>query len=425
MTFHTLAKTLLLPNGSNRYFKFYRIAALYQVVKSLESAPPSVRLGVNSLMLGAITIYQINAVIYRPGEGKAEPYLLESCCQHTPGVVSGISVPIMYKRGLYFLSDLVLKSGTYHLPDTRPVDLWVLEALYRREGMARIESEFNPAKAVPLSRKRQPVDGKSRLSQMSKKQKAFSVTHPSDRTDAEEAQQGLRKGRTGEISSSDSSDESSNGKEGEPWGNEVRVEGRELAVEVVGHQASSVGVKARRIQKDLASIKHTFAKDVLSCAPHPRGKGSGWMLLSKTEQDSATLAVFASPDFGRVLRQVQCRKLDEENWRTLAFERYFPQQINEESPRQNFTSASYHKTWVSLLHTVDEKTISKITEEVYGWFKDLYWIPLPESDRMWTTKRTKEQSFWTMVPESDVRHLCPRIAINSALGSRLDTHASQ
>lgn len=424
------------PDGSSRYFKFYRMAALYHVVKSLETAPPSIRLGVNSLMLGAIVIYKINAVIYRPGDGKAEPYLLESCCQHIPGDTEGRSVPIMYARGLYFLSDLVREGDTYHLPDTRHVDLWVLEALYRREGMASIELEFNTAKIAPLSRKRRRGNGKSSLARITKKRQVLSPIYPSDNTDGEEEQRGLRNDEMWALSSKGSSDEDNDGQEegedeeeDEPRRYEIRVEGNELAVasgaEPVGYHAPSEGpcsdtqgAKTRRIHKTLAKIKRTFAKDVLSCAPRPKGQVVPWMLLSKTQQDSATLTVFSSPNFNKVLRQVQFRKLNEENWRAIAFQKYFPQQISEEHPRQNFTGADYYKAWMSILHVLDEEEIGEVTEEVYGWFKDLFWIPLPDSDRMWCTKRTKPGLLWTMVPESDARQLCPRIAINSVQWER-------
>lgn len=51
-----------------------------------------------SLALGALVIYRMNALIYRPAEGKAEEKLLHSACQHVLDGADGTR-PIMYGRG--------------------------------------------------------------------------------------------------------------------------------------------------------------------------------------------------------------------------------------------------------------------------------------------------------------------------------------
>ncbi|KAG2062943.1 hypothetical protein BDR04DRAFT_1039491, partial [Suillus decipiens] len=60
------------------YFKYYRMAALYHVVQNLRSANSAARLQHASLKLGALVAYQINSLIYRPAEGRAENILLEA-----------------------------------------------------------------------------------------------------------------------------------------------------------------------------------------------------------------------------------------------------------------------------------------------------------------------------------------------------------
>ncbi|KAG2063846.1 hypothetical protein BDR04DRAFT_1036956, partial [Suillus decipiens] len=60
------------------YFKYYRMAGLYHMVKNLQSANQDARLCHESLQLGALVAYQINALIYQPAEGRAENILLEA-----------------------------------------------------------------------------------------------------------------------------------------------------------------------------------------------------------------------------------------------------------------------------------------------------------------------------------------------------------
>ncbi|KAG1789699.1 uncharacterized protein HD556DRAFT_1243345, partial [Suillus plorans] len=60
------------------YFKYYRMAAIYHVVQNLRSACRAARLQPESLALGALVSYQINALTYRPAEGQAESMLLEA-----------------------------------------------------------------------------------------------------------------------------------------------------------------------------------------------------------------------------------------------------------------------------------------------------------------------------------------------------------
>jgi hypothetical protein len=113
----------------SRLYKYYRLSALLYVVKNLQDADTPTRLDTSSLTLGAIAIYMLNALIYRPAEGRAETALLEAACQHMLDE-NGSTYPSMYARGTYFLSDVIV-GGTYNLPKTRIIDSNVLEHLYR------------------------------------------------------------------------------------------------------------------------------------------------------------------------------------------------------------------------------------------------------------------------------------------------------
>src|ERR1700683_2063974 len=125
-----------------RYFKYYRLAALYNVVKNLRNANATVRLRNTSLALGALVTYQINALIYRPAEGGAETELLAAASQHIFDAKDSSSKPIMYDRGTFFWSDIVDDREGFLLPNVRPVSSGSILALYRRDFMDDIEAEL-------------------------------------------------------------------------------------------------------------------------------------------------------------------------------------------------------------------------------------------------------------------------------------------
>jgi hypothetical protein len=91
----------------------------------------------------------MNAIIYRPAEGRAETVLLEAACQHVIEE-NGRSCPSLYDRGCYFLSDIVETNGSYHLPAIRPIDSETLLSLYHRDSIEDIKAEFH----VPQKRKK-------------------------------------------------------------------------------------------------------------------------------------------------------------------------------------------------------------------------------------------------------------------------------
>src|SRR3954470_11438302 len=133
-----------------RLAKYYRLCGFHWIVKFLKNSPPAGRILRASLALGAITIYQLNALIYRPGEGKAEKELLDAAFQHILRTNDSDgeedddnSEPIMYRRGLYFLSDIVSDKYCYRLPACRPLGGETLARLYRRPNIGAVEQEFN------------------------------------------------------------------------------------------------------------------------------------------------------------------------------------------------------------------------------------------------------------------------------------------
>lgn len=360
------------------------MAALYHVVKNLQNANRAARLQHESLKLGALVIYQINALIYRPAEGQAENILLEASCQHVPvDSMNGPSThPIMYRRGAYFLSDVVDDDGAYRLPNGRPIDASILLTLYRRDFMEDVEVEFSD----------------SRISNRSKYPK---VGYPS------------RKRKTtyricdGDGSSGSSEEDS-----------QVEGDDEELELEIVQRNTHRAATDTRSrkttdsiLSSELPAIQHQFASDIFQLAPSPKlASISHWVLLNPAQRLRTKVEIFHSLDLSGIFRQVQYRVINDADWDNLVFQRYFPAKgASTAKALQQFPSASYYRQWQALMDGLDEDRAEIIQNRLRQWFNNLYWVPHPGSDRMWTTKKGGKE--WTMLPPGEPGN-CPRIAVN-------------
>jgi hypothetical protein len=84
------------------------LGALYRAFSILRASPSPSRVLPSSLTLGAILIYMLNALNYRPAEGHREKELTETCCWNAPDPNSQIEdsdeevnrEPIMLRYGL-------------------------------------------------------------------------------------------------------------------------------------------------------------------------------------------------------------------------------------------------------------------------------------------------------------------------------------
>lgn len=164
----------------------------------------------------------------------------------------------------------------------------------------------------------------------------------------------------------------------------------------------------------LAALLHQFPADIFELVPKPKA-GDAWILPHLRLQQLASIGLFKSFDFGLIFRTVQFKIVDNNTWEEIIFDRYFPQkgQVREEG-LQSFPRALYFQAWNSLLERVDEPRSQVIRNHVLEWFRTLWWLPFPESDRMWLAKRTPStRSGWVMVPPGENR-ICPRLAVNRA-----------
>jgi hypothetical protein len=352
------------------------MAALYHVVKNLQSANRATRLQHTSLALGALVTYQINALIYRPAEGDVELALLEASCQHVPNDTDGLSTrPIMYGRGAFFMSDIINDAGAYQLPKARLVDTRVLLKLYKRYFMEDIEVEFEEPQ----------IPNKPKHAHTTRPPKKRKTTHTFNDHD---------------TSDSDADD---------------RVEGSIEEPEKRRSKGSTTPDTFRdldsSITSELSAIKRQFASDIFQLAPAPKAAlKQPWILLDSTQRERVKIDIFQSLNVGQVFGQAQYRVMSDTEWSDSIFGRYFPAKgASTANALQHFPFASYYRKWLALMKRLNEEDAEIFRKLVLTWFSKLNWLPHPESDRMWSTR--KGGRGWSMLPSGDPQN-CPRLAVN-------------
>lgn len=413
---------MLILMTFHRYFKYYRLAALYHIVKSLQSATPSQRLRNRSLALGAVAIYQINALIYRPAEGRAERLLLAAACQHLSDEEEDCGTrPIMYGRGLYFLSD-IMEDGPYYLPDIRPVDSWVLEAFYRTEDMSGIETGITQTTIYPARKPRRTLKVTGIVENQDIEHDLSdegSLAGESDQGGAEMWAEGageeMRPFFECETPIDGGPETAGSESQEASLGNDV-----EMASNGSVHMANNIGpTPGSSIDDALSPIQRQFPSDIFQLAPKSKAGGS-FVKLNQTQRMSVTADIFRSLDFSQIFHQVQYQVMTPKEWYTLVFARYFPAKGTvQRKALQNFPSATYYQEWTALMDRLDEGQATTYREAAFDWFGGLCWIPHPAVDRMWGTRKDQSKNkTWVMVPEGEPQ-ACPRLAINSKARSMI------
>lgn len=161
----------------------------------------------------------------------------------------------------------------------------------------------------------------------------------------------------------------------------------------------------------LTDLLRQFPSDILQLVPNPKSsEEEPWCLLTKGDVSRAKVELFQSLDIRRVFRLTQCTMVCADDWQTTVFERYFPRRsFQPPKSLQHYPSAAYYRQWRNLMKEATDE--GAIRETVRVWFNKILWLPFPEGDRMWSTRRANG-SQWQMVPAGASVELSPRIAIN-------------
>lgn len=334
------------------------MVALYEVVKGLQLSNPELRMRPEMLTTGAITAYMINALIYRPGEGRAEEVLLQVSCKHF--LLENGPRASMYDRGAYFLSDIRKKPDehAYCLPSARALENHHIIRLYRRPSMNDVAEEFRPVKS--------PKKGKMVRQARNRKLTSLMSSGSSYLTDDE------------------SSDESSESSE---WDSDEECDSSQSTErDTTGNVGSNDSIAPKNSGRQVAEIVDQFPSCVMQLVPDPStATETPWVLISPATRKRVDCNLFKTYQILDVFPHVQFKVVNEHGWYYI-FDRYFPEKDSSPKKRQHFTRAQYLIQWTNLMDASDHEAAKDLRQTVFKWFKELYWVPHPESDRMWSRK---------------------------------------
>jgi hypothetical protein len=381
------------------------MGALYHALNMLNKSPSTHRVLPSSLTLGAILIYMLNALNYRPAEGQRETELTQTCCwnAYKDSVIVVDSddqdadpVPVMLVYGLYFISGVTRQDdATLRMGGANTVSSECIERLYnvRRDRDLNVAFRIkasNSQRANPRTenRRKDPVDVRLVAEQ-------------------------------GELVAQDTP-LADLGITLKPL---PRAHGADIRAFFRNQVDDGEGRQEERIDDVVARIWRQFPYDLFENAPNHRHIDQGsYLLLSVQQRQESTFKVFQTTDLRKLFSRVVVKIVSPDKWQETEFRRYFPDKGFVAPKRlQNFPRMLYFQEWNTLMQNLTSEEAKLIRLTFWERFKTFKWLPLTESDRLWTTKLVKmtPHAEWIHLPQNDQKPVV-RIGLNGELVKNVD-----
>ena len=402
--------TLINIHSIYRQFKFIRVAALRYVFEDKLKAAAETRALHSSLVLGAVSVWMLNALNHTPPSSPQNQALANACCQHVRGDDESNSednstdedqdntVPIKYLRGIYFLADIVNDNTNalwrVPMPVSHRIEELCLTWLYGRASLAILEHD---AGIHWVLAPKGTITHESRITNKRKKTTDIQFArHP----EIEEDNINLQLADRGVM---------------------IRPIAREAGRDVDELQARLYPEPNRN---EIAGADETVSRiwkqtpfDIFAVSPNgARSKDPSYIIMSKDARDKVTWETFRTTNFSGIFEKVQIRMVSEDFWTTTLFDRYFPPKgtaPKERGKLQNFPYTTYYPEWFKLMSQLSDGDSKVVRAGVLTEFRKLKWLPHGGSDRMWDTGKMTSQN-WKMYPIGTKQQACPQIAVNTA-----------
>ena len=355
----------------------------------------------SSLTLGAILIYMLNALSYRPAEGQRETDLTHTCCWNVyeddtdSDIVDSDEdedpIPALLRCGLYFISGVRIQDGgalrmgggdtvsresilrLYNIRDDRDLTVAFCVKTWQHDPSAKNTRTQN--------RRRVPVDVRLVAS---REELVAQDTPLAD------------------------------------LGIVATVPHREAGPDIVALREDPMdedeGGRQESVDDLLARIWRQFPYDLLDNAPNHRCSQQGsHLILSKKDRAEATIEVFRNTNLCRLFSRVVVKIVTPEKWEGLEFKRYFPAKgFIAPAKFQNFTRLRYFQEWNALMADLSADNARVVRQSAWNTFNTFKWLPLTDADRLWNTKKVKPGPEWVHLPHDDNKPVV-RIGLNGTL----------
>jgi hypothetical protein len=346
----------------------------------------------------------LNSLNSRPASGRKYDELLQVCCQHIPNPdidsddedseEEDSLVPILYGRGLYFLSDIITEDVVYRMPMQRPLDPLLLANLYGRPDIDTLDVDMGAS--LVLAEKGSMVHPK-RIP--NKGQHTTQVNYVQDNPAMVDF-----------------------GLEGR--GVEVRPRERERGMDVDNHHAvmensSDEEGNEQDVDNIVSKIWAQVPYDIFAKAANGKRQAEPpHLIMTTAARSNITWDAFHTTDLSAIFDKAQIRMTPPQFWQDNLFARYFPPKGTKPKERgklQNFPYMTYYQKWVKLMGDLNEEDAKVVRAAVWKKFKKVKWLPHADTDRMWVTKNGQRDKRFTMYPLGDSFTTCPQLAVNMAV----------
>lgn len=363
----------------------------------------------SSLVLGAVGIWMLNALNFRPEGAQQYKSLADACCQHAGSNESDQdsddsdaedTVPVGYNRGIFFLGDImedrVHESWRVPLAMSTRVDELHLAGIYGRTSMAILEHDAGIDRVLAP---KGTITHTSRIPNKRRRTTAVQFVRDADIEediiDLQLAHRGITLRPVGQETGHDV--------------DEARFDQEE---DEIGDVTPDDAVS--RIWKQVPF-------DIFAVSPNGvRMKDPSHIIMSNQARHNVTWETFKSTDFSGIFEKIQIRMVPSDSWTTTMFDRYFPPKgtaPKERGKLQNFPYTTYYNDWFKLMSQLSVNDAKVVRAGVLREFKKLKWLPHGGSDRMWATSKMSGKN-WTMHPIGSKHVACPQIAVNSSTWNR-------
>jgi hypothetical protein len=377
------------------------MGAIFAAFKLLADTPNLYRPMRSSLTLGAILIYMLNAVNYRPAEGQAETELTQTSCWNLypddvdPEIVDSDEdadpVPIMLDHGLYFISGVTCQEGiALRMGAGDRVSMDCVQRLYgiRDEQDLNIKFNVRTLHANPLDRNRSRIQNRRKV--------------PLDIRDILDVEELRAQDRPLED----------RGIVMRPLPLEA---GPDIIALDVNHMDEDMPERVESIDDIIARMWRQFPYDLFENAPNHRSNRQGsHLLMTRQQREDATVEVFKNTDLRGIFCRVVLKVVNAKDWQNLQFKRFFPSKGFKAPTRfQNFQYMRYFLEWNALMGRLSDEDAERVRGLMWQRFKTFQWLPLTDTDRCWNTKR-KTGPQWKHLPVDDNKPAV-HIALNETL----------
>lgn len=321
-----------------------------------------------SLALGAATIYVLNALLYTaPDAAMWNPMTthvqMREVDEDDPGYLSDEEPvwedldmqPTGLEQGLFFFGQLVNDNGFFRLSRHHIIPMDDIVRLYGMEDLFALRARFQAAgvvtqRVIPNASRRNNRMVMTRRFTSSRHEPAPVLNFGIDDQDVEMA----------------------------------------LGVDISGPDVEAEGVREAEpnsMNERLSKIWYQMLFDVMRKAPNPSSVHlPSFAETTPTEQTEIEETFYKTHELP--FRLARCKRVTLEYWDNDMFNRFFPPQGSAIAARlQNFRSCQYFTDFTALMGYVTREHSVTIRNALKMKWQQLYWMPLPSSDRMWNTRQ--------------------------------------